>query len=453
MQKFIMNLPTMKEIEVNLFQQLQVMFAEVMVRCLEEMDQWIMENRDTARYRMRDLREVTMSTSFGEITFKRRLYQDRHKGGYVYLLDQALAFEGQSGISPRLEEWAVELATIGPSYEEAARQIEALLGYQAISHETIRQRLMTKVEHAKSFVPTQKRKAEVLFVEVDGLYTKLQRKKRRGKENKLAIIHEGWKHNGKRINLKNKTYYLHTRKGDTFWEGFGDFLKEHYDVDENTWFVVNGDGAEWINECTAYFHRCIYTLDRFHVARDIKRYLRDLPAPLKAARKALAAYDPERLLAVIGSVNSESIRVEWHEDWERFKAFLRRHEEHLLDYRTILNEEGIDTAGMRPMGSAESQMRVFAKRTKRGGYSWSIRGVEAMLGSIIVRKEGRSLFSVHNTALPDEKQGQDKSSFRIQQLFRRAKDQTGGVVDGIMRTLYTSKQNSPLGMALKGLRG
>ena len=99
-----------------------------------------MANRDHTRYRLRDKRQVTMSTSFGEISFSRRLYQDREKGTYVYLLDQALAFDGQTGISPHLEEWAVELATAGPSYHESARQIKELLGYQAISHETVQQR-------------------------------------------------------------------------------------------------------------------------------------------------------------------------------------------------------------------------------------------------------------------------------------------------------------------------
>src|SRR5690606_3314424 len=138
MKQFTMNLPTLKEIEVKVFQQLQVMFADLMVRCLEQIDQCIMEHRDHARYRLRDIRQVAMSTVFGEITFKRRLYQDREKGTHVYLLDQALSFDGQSGISPHLEEWAVELATAGPSYHEAARQMEKLLGYRAISHETIR---------------------------------------------------------------------------------------------------------------------------------------------------------------------------------------------------------------------------------------------------------------------------------------------------------------------------
>ena len=452
MQKSIMNLPTMKEIEVNLFQQLQAMFADVMVRCLEEIDKWIMENRDPARYRLRDTRNVTMSTSFGEITFARRLYLDREKETCVYLLDQALAFDGQSGISPRLEEWAVELATVGPSYHEAARQIEALLGYPAISHETIRQRLISKAEQAAAIVSEEKKPAKVLFVEVDGLYTKLQRTKQQGQENKMAIIHEGWETNGRRVQLRNKTHYLHTESGASFWEGFGDFLTEHYDVDEDTWLVVNGDGAEWIGECASYFHRCIYTLDRFHVARDLKHYLRDLPTHWRAASRALAAYDPQALLAALDAVADDCIREDRRENWERFKAFLRRHEKHLLDYRKILEANGLDPAGMRPMGSAESQMRVFAKRTKRGGYSWSVRGVQAMLRSIINRREGRTELPEGRLIESTDKQ-QARRPFRIQQLFKKPKGFTTGVINGMLRTLHTSKQNSPLGMALKGMRG
>ena len=451
MQKFIMNLPTMKELEMTLFQQLQAMFAEAMVRCLEELDNWIMENRDRSRFRLHELRHVTMSTSFGEITFARRLYRDRKKRTYVYLLDQSLSFDGQSGMSPRLEEWAVELATVGPSYHEAARQIEALLGYRAISHETIRQRLMAKAEQAAAVVPKEKKKADVLFVEVDGLFTKLQGTRRRSKENRMAIIHEGWERNGNRVKLRNKTHYLHTGSGDTFWEGFGDFLVDHYDVDEETWLVVNGDGAKWIGECTSYFHRCIYILDRFHVARDLKHYLRDLPTHWKAACRALAAYDPQGLLAAVDAVPSDRIREDSREDWERFKAFLHRHQSHLIDYRKVLEARGIDTKGMRPMGSAESQMRVFAKRTKRGGYSWSDRGVQAMLRSIIARKEGHSFFTAHETI--ESKDKKSAAPFRLQQLFKKPRDVTTGVTNGILRTLHTSRQSSPLGMALKGLRG
>ncbi|MDA6365990.1 UPF0236 family protein, partial [Escherichia coli] len=67
--------------------------------------------------------------------------------------------------------------------------LEKLLGYKVISHETIRQHILqTEVKYQK---PTDQVR-QVLFVEVDGLYVKRQRTKRRGKEEKIAAVHEGW---------------------------------------------------------------------------------------------------------------------------------------------------------------------------------------------------------------------------------------------------------------------
>lgn len=108
-----------------------------------------------------------------------------------------------------------------------------------------------------------------------GYNTKLQRSKKRGMENAIAVVHEGWE-SGKRVQLKNKQQYLHKSGGD-FWEGFGDFLAERYEIDANTWLVVTGDGAAWIGECTSCFQQCLYMLDRFHVARDLKRFVGHLP--------------------------------------------------------------------------------------------------------------------------------------------------------------------------------
>lgn len=448
MNKFTTKLPTFKEIEVTFFRKLQEQFAEGMVRYLEELDQWILENRDRDRYRMKDHREISVSTLFGEIAFTRRMYRDREKGCYVCLLDQALGFDGENMISPQLEELAVELASKGPSYRESATMIEQFLGYPALSHETIRERLVSRASQAAP-APRVKRKASVLFVEVDGLYTKLQREKRRGMENRIAVVHEGWKQDGKRVSLIEKRHYLHTGQ-ESFWEGFGDFLIEHYDIDEDTWLVVNGDGAEWIGECTSYFHRCVYTLDRFHVVRDLRRYLKPLPARWKAVRKAMDAYDPEALLAVVEAVREEDMPEVDREEWAAYKAFLRRHQDHLRDYRRVLQEAGVDTSGMRPMGSAESQMRVMAKRTKRGGYSWSVTGVRAMLQSIMARKEGRAI----GYANSDPKLDQSESSpVRIRQLLKDSKHVTKGYIDGMIRVLHTTAQSSPLGGALKGLRG
>jgi len=289
----------------------------------------------------------------------------------------------------------------------------------------------------------------VLFVEVDGLYTSLQRHHQRGMENRMAIVHEGWERNGSRVSLKYKRHYLHTTKGD-FWEGFGDFLVRHYDMDENTWLVVNGDGAKWIGECESYFHRCIYTLDRFHVARELRRFLGHLPKAWQTVRQALAAFDSAALFAAVESVPEEKIREENRNEWRKYVAYLRQHRRHLIDYREVLREAGIDTTGMRPMGSAESQMRVMAKRTKRGGYSWSVRGVQAMLRAIMARQEGSCL---SGQTIAKKQVLQSNSMVRVKDLLREVKEQAKGYINGTIRMLHGPYQSSPAGLALKALRG
>lgn len=249
MSHFTTTMPTMKEIEQWIFRKMQEEFARAMKQVLEALDQQILEQRDRERYRVKDERETSVNTVFGNVRFKRRLYCDRRSGKHVYLLDQLLQFEGRGKVSPHLEETAIAFASQGPSYRDSAKRLEQLLGYNVLSHQAIREKLM---ERAQQPMPAVKRRAaRVLFVEVDGLYTKLQRSKKRGMENAIAVVHEGWEKNGKRVQLKNKQHYLHT-SGGNFWEGFGDFLVERYEIDENTWLVVNGDGAAWIGECTSY---------------------------------------------------------------------------------------------------------------------------------------------------------------------------------------------------------
>ena len=254
MQQYSTEWPTLKELEARLFRMLQEQFAAALARMLEAIDEGLMRQRDHVGFRLKDVRPIQLETSVGTVRFRRRLYQDRTNGEYVFLLDRTLGFEGQRKISPFLEDVAVELAAQGPSYRKSAACLASWLGYRVMSHETIRRRLITRAEQeAKHAVETVERKpVRVLFVEADGLHVSLQRSRRKSVEHRMAVVHEGWEREGQRVRLKRKRHYIHTGSGE-FWEGFGDFLLRYYDMDEQTWLVVNGDGAEWIGECESYF--------------------------------------------------------------------------------------------------------------------------------------------------------------------------------------------------------
>ena len=212
--------------------------------------------------------------------------------------------------------------------------------------------------------------------------------------------------------------------------------------------MVNGDGAPWIEECESYFHKCVYTLDRFHVARDLKRFVGHLPKVWTDAKQSLARQDAAGLLAAVESVSEQDIAPEQRKDWERYKRFLKQHRKHLEDYRKTLQAAGIDTSGMRPMGSAEAQMRIFAKRTKRGGYSWSERGVRAMLRTIMRHQEAGLVQMSYEDERPTPKRPAS-----IRKLLRDTTRQTKGYINGMIRLLKGAGQSSVTGMALKGLKG
>jgi len=72
-----------------------------------------------------------------------------------------------------------------------------MVGYPVMSHEAIRQ-LVLEAE-APLHCPVDQRYGRVLFVEADGLFVSRQGKGKRAKEDKILIVHEGWKRNGSRI--------------------------------------------------------------------------------------------------------------------------------------------------------------------------------------------------------------------------------------------------------------
>ncbi len=111
-------------LEEFLFRELQNTFGDILKETLYEIDRRIKEARDKKRFKEVSLREITISTLFGDVTFKRRHYKDAETERYVYLLDEVLGIDG--GISPCFPAVAAGEAVIGPSYWAACKSLEAL---------------------------------------------------------------------------------------------------------------------------------------------------------------------------------------------------------------------------------------------------------------------------------------------------------------------------------------
>lgn len=374
---------TMKELEKITYSALQESFSQVMAQTLQELDEAIATGRDKKRFYLKDKRTLKFESVFGQVELKRNYYQDKETGKYVYLLDQYLAFDGTKGMSPVVQDLAIELAVTGVSYRQASQAMERLLGYPVISHEAIRQQLLnTEVVPEKS-VPLEQ---DVVFVEVDGLYTKSQEKKKKGREVKIASVHQGWEMNGKRAKLIEKRHFIHQGKLP-FWEEFEQYLMETYEYNPTKHhLVINGDGAKWITSCREYFrHNATFVIDRFHVARDVQRLFRKHPR-YRAIRKKLANYDWKGFMVELNSAVGTLENEKKEERLEELIAQLSQYPEALGDYREKLKKKGIDTTEFRPMGSADGKMSVFARRLKNGR-SWCNLGLDKFIDVFVALQD------------------------------------------------------------------
>lgn len=439
-------LPTLKEIETDLFRTLQETFSDVLQEVLGKIDQQLAENRDKKRFEHKGNRPITMDSLFGTLEISRRTYyRDRDTGKYVSLLDQYLQFEGAKGLSPLVQEMAMELAVEGTSYRHASDTLEKLFGCRVISHESIRQNLLqTEVLSGPSVTPMRR----VLFVEVDGLFVKRQKRRIKGREEKIAAVHEGWIVNGKRASLVAKRHYVHKGK-EPFWEGLENFLIDTYDYNPAIHFlVINGDGAPWITTCRAHFKNMFFALDRFHVARDVrsifKGHNRYRPISVK-----LAKYDVDGFMVELNSA------VGTLEDDKKEEALadlirqLSQYPEALGDYRAWLRDKGVDTSDMRPMGSAEGTMRVFARRLKNGR-SWSDQGVSAFIHFFVALKDGldiKTLVGKIENRLKDGKETKPPKHY-----VEKLKSSAGEAARQNVAYLHQAT-GKPIYQALKGLQG
>jgi Uncharacterised protein family (UPF0236) len=121
----------------------------------------------------------------------------------------------------------------------------------------------------------------------------------------------------------------------------------------------------------------------------------------------------------------------------------------LGDYRKWLMEKGIDTEGMRPMGSAEGTMSVFAKRLKNGR-SWVEKGASAMITGLVAFLDNlglKTLFGrVESWTGPDEQKKPPKH------YVEKVTSTIGEATRDNIRYL-NGKANIPVYRALQSLKG
>lgn len=384
------------ELEEALWTAMRREFGEACRLILELLDDLFKTLVDSSTYEVKGLEPRSLVSLLGtDVSFKRRRYRNRETGEYVYLLDEVLELPDRERISPGLKATILTQAVTTNSYRKAAESIEALVGFPAVSHETVRQVVKgvgAGVEQAieeSLEEPQGGRKVRILFAEVDGLGIPLQRANKRSLEEKVLTLHEGWEPRYP----KSKEYRLVGLKqfrtnAEDFWEQASRFAYSHYDIDENTIVIINGDRAHWIRKGVEYFPNSMYQFDRWHLVRDLRRRFLSHPKVLNAILEAWADKDTTGATFLAELAKGINVLGPKHKEQAlRFLKDLVTVPEATVDYRERLKALGVSVDGFRGLGAAESQMDRFSDRMK-GGRSWSAEGEAAMMEILCARYSG-----------------------------------------------------------------
>ena len=123
------------EIEKEIFKRKCEEAAEETKLLLEYFDDLIADARDKSKYRDKGKRTTTIKTVYGEVTYRRRVYQTTNDEGlreYIFLLDEEMGMEKIGLISTNLGEKIATTLTKN-AFRGTSEQISNTCG-QSLSH-------------------------------------------------------------------------------------------------------------------------------------------------------------------------------------------------------------------------------------------------------------------------------------------------------------------------------
>ena len=96
---------TFKELEKNIYSWICQIGQQFTSEFLIRYDRMLMSERDKKKYRHKGFRQTTIKTVYGEVTYRRAVYEVREEDGYkhyIYLLDETLKLDNVGLISANM---------------------------------------------------------------------------------------------------------------------------------------------------------------------------------------------------------------------------------------------------------------------------------------------------------------------------------------------------------------
>lgn len=241
-----------------------------------------------AAYHVRNTPVRTLHTVFGDLTFTRTLYNDKHDKHHLFCyVDHVLGIPKYIQYDPCIRSMVFTYALKFNSMEKVGLVIGDLIqGFsfglenrklKAISKQTVSNILHSCPSFSISPIRCENTPAH-LYIMSDEKYKSLQHEysdngKAKKTMIKMAIIFEGIEHIGNRNKLINP--YTVIGFGNAFWQDVLDVLNARYDMDKVKLITTMGDGAPWIyasaSELKTDKTNTRFLLDAFHAKQAINR--------------------------------------------------------------------------------------------------------------------------------------------------------------------------------------
>lgn len=402
---------TFKELEKNIYSWICQIGRQFTSEFLERYDRMLMEGRDRKKYRHKGLRQTTVKTVYGEVTYHRAVYEATEEDGfkhYIYLLDETLQPGNVGLISTNMAELLVKGIT-QMSYRECAAKVSEMTGQtisamgvwnviQALGEKVCEEEAELVEEHKKGHIQGKK-EVPVLFDEADGVYVRLQgkdrKKSRRGKaEVKVGIAYDGWKQTGRgRYELPDKVVVAGFEGAKEFHEYREAAIAKKYNLDEVKERILNADGASWIKKVKD--KGTCFQLDPFQRNKAVREKIHH-PKAVRDIMELLEEEKAGELFAYLETYRNSLSEDGEIGDTEELIRYYRNNENGLLPYQSQVPELPEHPQGLeyRGMGTMENHVwSVIARRMKHNHTSWSRQGGNH-LAKILAKKCSGKLYEV-----------------------------------------------------------
>jgi len=354
-----------------------------------------------------------MTTLLGDITFYKRLYQERD-GKYHYLLDEKLNLEKNQRVSQSYQKIEGLLAFVSGSYRKAEELIQEFYGdspsFESIRGQAIRQgkKILKeeKEEIDKELLKTLRQTEDeltkevdsgIIYLEVDGTNIHLQSEKKTKAELKLGIVSKGKERRykeglGEAKKLQDKFTYTGIVSGDEFMSNLSILGEKRFNLNQAKLILIGGDGASWIKEgAKNYFPNSIYQLCKFHLERNLKKVLYYHKEMQRRIRGLLQEGEIGKALEELHQ--ERNLRPEHQKDLAGLMHYIYDNQEG-INAIDRLREQSLS---IEDLGAVEGNIdKTLANRFKKRGMRWSISGALSLakVGQMIVNQEWDSWWPI-----------------------------------------------------------